>query len=208
MKATKGILAVLTVLLMAGATSALAQTEEEWGARKHMVTGFVGDQIFDLSDNFEDFGANFQKEVNIGGRYQYNITPRWGVEGSVLFTPVNAELRSLGSDVSVDTWYYNGNVVFNILPHKRWNPYVTGGAGAVTLDVQSGGDTETYFAGNFGGGLQANITPRIGFRIDARDYIYTADSLDTKSLTALSLPGGFDETIHDLAINFGVTIGF
>ena len=87
---------------------------------------------FDVGDQFDDFGANFQKEMNLGARYQYNVTPRWGIEGSFLYTPVNAELARLSRDVSVDTSYYNGNVVYNILPDKQIVPFATAGIGGIT----------------------------------------------------------------------------
>jgi hypothetical protein len=109
--------------------------------------------------------------------------------------------------VSVDSWYYNGNLVFNIIPHGRIIPYATGGAGLVTLDVE-GGDRENRFAGNFGGGVLARVTDRIGIRFDVLDYVYEAKDLDTQSTAALGVPVSFDRTIHDLALDFGVSIAF
>lgn len=207
---TLAVLALLAAFLTAGsATPALAQADTAvWGSRTHWVTGMVGGQLNDLGDQFDDFGANFKKEIGFGARYQYNFTERWAAEGSFLYTPTNVELIQTGSEVSVDTSYYNGNVVFNILPGRRFQPYVTGGAGIAQLDVQSGGDTENQFAGNFGGGVSVFATDRIAFRFDARDYIYAADSFDATSMAALNLPADFDETINDLSINFGVSIGF
>lgn len=175
---------------------------------RHQVTGFVGSQFFDVGDQFDSVGANFQKEMNLGARYQYNITHRWGVEGSFLYTPVNAELTRVARDVSVDTSYYNGNVVFNILPGNRFAPFATGGVGGVTLDVQNGGSRETYVAFNFGGGVSAPISDRWSFRFDVRDFVYTVDSLNPPSVTSLEVPASFDETIHDLSLDFGVTFSF
>jgi outer membrane beta-barrel protein len=197
---------VAFVVLVAASSSAPAFAETpSW---RHQVTGVVGGQLFDLGDQFDDFGANFQKEMNIGVRYQYNITPRWAVEGSFLYTPVNAELVRLSRDVSVDTSYYAGNVVLNLLPGRKIAPFVTGGAGGVTLDIQSGGDSETYFAGNFGGGVMTTIADRWSFRVDVRDYVYTVDSLNPQSRVTLDIPSNFDETVHDLSVDFGVTFGF
>ena len=122
----------IVALVAASLTSPAFAETPAW---RHQVTGFVGGQLFDLGDQFDDFGANFRKEMNLGARYQYNITPRWGIEGSFLYTPVNAELVRVSREVSVDTSYYNGNVVFNILPGQKIAPFVTGGAGGVTLDV-------------------------------------------------------------------------
>lgn len=198
----------IVAMAMLIAASSLTPVFAETPMWRHQVTGLVGGQLFDLGGQFDDFGANFQKEMNFGARYQYNLTPRWGVEGSFLYTPVNAELTSLSREVSVDTSYYAGNVVVNLLPGRRIAPFVTGGAGGVTLDVQGGGDTETYFAGNFGGGIVATIADRWSFRVDVRDYVYAVDSLNPESVTTLAVPSTFDETVHDLSVDFGVTFGF
>lgn len=195
----------LTILVAASSvTPAFAETP----AWRHQVTGLVGGQLFDLGGQLDDFGANFRKEMNFGARYQYNVTPRWGIEGSFLYTPVNAELTRLSRQVSVDTSYYAGNIVVNLMPGRAIAPFVTGGAGGVTLDIQGGGDTETYFAGNFGGGVVATIADRWSFRLDVRDYVYAVDSLSPESVTTLSVPTTLDETVHDLSVDFGVTFGF
>lgn len=196
---------IAATIVMTGATAPLFAQTAFW---RHEVTGVVGGQLSDVSGQYDDFGANFQKEMNLGGRYQYNITPRWALEGSFLYTPVNAELARLSRDVSVDSSYYSGNVVFNILPNHRFVPYATGGIGGVTLDVQSGGETETYLGFNFGGGITAPISDRWSFRVDVRDFVYTADNLNPASVGALEVPASFDETIHDVSIDFGITFGF
>ena len=201
---SKTIVALAAIVAASLTAPAFAQTE----SGRHQITGFVGGQLFDVSDQFDDSGANFQKEMNLGARYQFNITPRWGIEGSFLYTPVNAELARLSRDVSVDTSYYNGNVVYNILPDKKIVPFATAGIGGVTLDVQGGGDTETYLGFNFGGGIMAPISDRWAFRFDVRDFIYTADNLNPESVSALDVPSSFDETIHDISLDFGVTFSF
>ena len=190
------------------AASLTAPAFAQMSSSRHQITGFVGGQLFDVSDQFDDSGANFQNETNLGARYQYNITPRWGIEGSFLYTPVNAELARLSRDVSVDTSYYNGNVVYNILPDQQIVPFATAGIGGVTLDVQSGGDTESYLGFKFGGGVIAPISDRWSFRFDVRDFVYSADNLNPESVSVLDVPSSFDETIHDISLDFGVTFSF
>ncbi len=191
------------ILAFAAATSAFAQ---EPG--RHRVTGFVGGQLFDVGDQFSDIGAEFQTEANFGGRYQYSLTERWAVEGNFLFSPGNTELLSAGiSDVDVDAYYYTGGVVYKILTKSRFTPYVTGGAGAVTLDV-SGANTDTKFVGTFGGGVSYDVGRGIGVSFDVRDFVYSTGELGSDSIRTLQLPGGFDETIHDLSLSGGVSFTF
>jgi len=197
----------LVALVIAGWTSSAAAQTAEREFMKHEITGFGGGQIFDLSDEFHDAGAEFEEQVSVGVRYQYNVNPRWAFGGSLLFTPANAEpVRLAGEDVSVDTWYYHGEVTFNLLTRGRIRPYVTGGVGRNLLRV-SGGDNENYIGWNFGGGVRIQATRRIGFRVDVRDYVYNADDLEQGSSTALGVPDSFDETIQDLAVTFGVSFG-
>jgi len=172
------------------------------------VTGVVGAHLFDLTDDFKDSGVDIQEKINFGARYQYNFTPRWGVEGSFLFTPSTPQVIANAVEVDMDTWYYSGNVVFNLLTEGKVIPYVTGGGGGVTLDVQNGGDRETYFGGNFGGGVAVAVVPRLSIRGDVRDYVYAVNELTIGSAEALGLPVTFDETIQDLALTFGVTLHF
>jgi opacity protein-like surface antigen len=128
------------------------------------------------------------------------------VEGSFLYSPGNTELirAPIDTDVNVDSYYYSGNVMYNILPSKKFVPFATGGIGGVSLDV-SGGNTENYLTYNFGGGVLYRLSRRIMVRFDARDYVYTVDSLGDGSVAALNLPANFDETIHDLSLSGGVT---
>jgi outer membrane beta-barrel protein len=197
------------VVMAAWAGTAAAQRAESDG-RRHWVTGIAGGQLADLTDELEAGGVSFQEEVNFGGRYQYNITPRWGIEGSVLYTPLNAEFMGTTREASVDTWYYNGNVVFNILPSGTFIPYVTGGAGAVTYDspADEADLTKTRFAGNFGGGILVKGGERWGIRFDVRDYVYNVKDVDTTSVGTAGFPSTFDEIVHDLAFDVGISLSF
>lgn len=81
---------ILLVLAMtAWATTLSAQT----GQGKHVVSGFLGPQMFDRSNQFNDFGGDFGVDANLGGRYLYRLTDRWAIEGSLLFSPGNHKLQ-------------------------------------------------------------------------------------------------------------------
>ncbi|MDA2926920.1 porin family protein [Acidobacteria bacterium AH-259-G07] len=156
---------VFTFLL---ATSQARAQAENFGDQRFLVSGFVGGQIFDLGDELEDAGADIDPEVFFGGRFEYRFSPHFGVEGSVSFSPATADLLGAApgtgfSASDVDTWDIHGNLVYHILPHSAVDPYVTGGLGTRILDI-TGGDTESYFAGNFGGGLFVPLSKRFALR--------------------------------------------
>ena len=180
--------------------------------QRFLITGFVGAQIFDLGGELEDAGGNIDPEIFFGQRFEYRFHPHWGVEGSVSVSPAAADIPETtpGSGFSsndVETWDITGNLVYHILPESRIDPYITGGLGARILDIE-GGNTESYFAGNFGGGVFVPFHKHWALRGDARWYVYGIDDLDPASAAALGVVPDFDETVHDLKISGGVTFGF
>ena len=78
-----------------------------------------------------------------------------------------AELSTAGDGSR--TLSYEGNVSYEF-PSSRWVPYLTGGVGAFTTWPDSGsGWTEA--AANVGVGLKFYPQPRVGLRLDVREYV-------------------------------------
>ncbi|MDA2934146.1 porin family protein [Acidobacteria bacterium AH-259-D05] len=203
-------IALFAFTFLLAASQVQAQQAEVFQEQSVLITGFVGGQIFDLGDELEDAGADIDPEVFFGGRLEYRFSSHFGVEGSVAFSPVTADLLGAGlgsSATDVDTWDIHGNLVYHILPKSRIDVYVTGGLGARILDIDRG-DTESYFASNFGGGVFVPLSKHFALRGDARWFVYSVDDLDTLSAAALGVAPNFDETIYDLKISGGVTFAF
>jgi len=179
-----------------------------------IVSAFAGAQWFDIADQIDEIGDDLETELSLGLRYQYNLTPHVGLEGSFLYTPAQNEfLGPEGAGVGtgdIDAFYYNANVVYNFLPASNVIPYLTGGLGAVTLEVDDPvlAGRETKLAGNVGGGLLFAINRRFGLRFDVRDYIYRVDELDTQFRHAFNVPAGFEETVHDVTVTGGFSLIF
>lgn len=181
-----------------------------------VFSGFAGAQWFDITDQVDEIGDNVETELNLGLRYQYNLTPHLGLEGNFMYSPAQHEfLGPQGAGIGtsdVDAFYYNGNLVYNILPHSNVIPFVTAGAGAVTLQVTDENPdlegSETKFAGNFGGGLLVAVSERFGLRFEVRDYIYRVQELDTQFRHAFNVPAGFEETVNDVSVTGGFSILF
>jgi OOP family OmpA-OmpF porin len=195
---------------------AQAQTSDEpvLDRGTQIVSAFAGAQWFDIADQIDEFGDDLQTELSLGLRYQYNLTPRVGLEGNFLYTP--AENEFLGPDGAgigtgdVDAYYYNANIVYDFLPASSVIPYLTGGLGAVTLVVDDPvlAGSETKLAGNVGGGLLFAMNRHFGLRFDVRDYIYRVDELDTQFRHAFNVPAGFEETVHDVTVTGGFSLIF
>jgi OOP family OmpA-OmpF porin len=184
-----------------------------------IFSAFAGAQWFDIADQIDEIGDNVENELNLGARYQYNFTPHIGLEGNFMFSPAQHEFLGPEGDgigsADVDAYYYGGNLVYNITPASRVIPFLTAGAGAVTLRVDEGepetGDlsgSETKFAGNVGGGLMFAANEHFALRFEVRDYIYQVDELDPQFRFAFNVPAGFQETVHDISLTGGISILF
>ncbi len=184
-----------------------------------IVSAFAGAQWFDIADQIDEIGDNIENELNLGARYQYNFTPHIGLEGNFMFSPAQHEfLGPEGAGIGaadVDAFYYGGNVVYNITPASRVIPFLTAGAGAVTLRVDETAPetselsgSETKFAGNFGGGLLFAANEHFALRFEVRDYIYRVDELDRQFRFAFNVPAGFSETVNDVSVTGGFSILF
>jgi outer membrane beta-barrel protein len=205
---------ILASVLLA-ASPAMAQSDQPiMDAGTQVFTAFAGGQFFDIGDQLNRITDPLQTEMSYGVRYQANITPHFGLEGNFMYSP--AQFEFLGPEpagqgtTDLNAFYYNGNVVYNITPASRVIPYITGGAGAVSLVVDDPAleSTETKFAGNFGGGVLFAFNERFGLRFDVRDYVYRVDELDTQFRHAFNVPAGFEETVHDVNITGGLSILF
>ena len=227
---------LLVFLLAIWSIPATAQEEERRAiidAGDHLLTGFAGRQFSD--DPFEGDEAESESEWNFGGSYLYHLTPHWGVEADVLFSPgkvdsEGADLEGADSDEEEDSDGEEGNdgmgedddgmseddgAVFDTL-------YFTGNvvynflpdrklmpfvtAGAGLVRLDAErGGAQSQFAGVFGGGVLFALSKRLLVRVDIRDYIY---SVDPTSLEASTPREGTNETANDLSLTGGVSFVF
>ncbi len=184
-----------------------------------IFSAFAGAQWLDVADQIDSIGDNVETELNLGARYQYNFTPHIGLEGNFMYSPAQHEFlgpkdAGIGSS-DIDAFYYGGNLVYNITPESNVIPFLTVGAGAVTLKVdETDPDTselsgrETKFAASVGGGVLFAVNERFGLRFEIRDYIYRVDNLDLQFRHAFDIPVGFEETVNDLSVTGGFSIIF
>jgi hypothetical protein len=136
-----------------------------------IASGLIGSTFGDAVDD-----AN----LNVTGTVGYLWTQRIGAEFMAAFTP-NASLPGL-TDTAVNS--YMANVMF-ALPlgfEGQWQPYLSGGLGAMTLgstqDAQFDIASENSFAGNIGFGLMGYANDNIGFRVDVRRISQLGDAAD------------------------------
>jgi hypothetical protein len=145
--------------------------------------GSFGGRLYTESNQVFDRDVDVSDTGTYGARLGFNIT-RW-LEFEAGFARAESHFRTIdrfGTDRlharlgDLEERHWDGNFVFNF-GHRRFQPYVTVGAGATELRtdvptgtgvVNAGSDSNTRFSANLGGGMKMWVTPRFGFRFDAR----------------------------------------
>jgi hypothetical protein len=109
----------------------------------------------------------------LGGAVAYNVNRFVGIEGEIASSIGIAQTLDFGYSDDVrtpDMLTYSGNVVVSVLTGRSVVPYVTGGAGGLSLFSREDlgiNDTETLFTTNVGGGVKW-YAGRWGLRGDYR----------------------------------------
>lgn len=161
------------VMGLAAAAPAFAQ-ESTPGAGAVVVTIIPGGVTFFTqgkntgAPSFANYGAGASVEVHVNRfvSLEGNVTDAIGVTQNLDLT------NGTGSFKTPNLLDYSGNLVVSFANGSGFVPYVTGGAGGLTIfDESSVGinNTATLFTGNVGGGLKwFNSSARWGVRADYR----------------------------------------
>src|SRR5262245_24744242 len=135
-----------------------------------MASGFAG----------SNFGNNAEPSSGaFGGSIGYLWNSKYGAEFDTGFAP-NFELQSrffgLGITPQINTYMANAIAAFPLGADAKWQPYVSGGGGAISLLSGTDGEAanflnpnDTKFGGNVGGGVMG-FAGNWGFKADVRYY--------------------------------------
>ena len=135
-----------------------------------IASGFVG----------SNFGRNAETaSTEVGGSIGYLWKSKFGAEFDTGFTP-SFELQSnffgLGIKPQINTYMANAIAAAPLGPAAAWQPYISGGVGAISLMSGDEGEAANFlnpngtkFGGNVGGGLMA-FAGKVGFKADVRYY--------------------------------------
>lgn len=186
------------------ATQAVANTPSE-NTRTWMASGFIGTNFgsdrstnVDLS-SIEDLDSNNSTSVNFGGQIGYVARGVIGGEFLMDFSPGLGGFDNLLFERSPDVNSYMFNLIA-VAPFghaQSYDPYVSGGIGAVTLDstifvtdptrtplaaLATQTASGSKFGWNIGGGLMAWSEKNWGFRGDVRYYATRGSDADVFDL--------------------------
>jgi len=157
------------------------------------VDPFVGYNFFQNSQNLKN-------SFLFGGRFGYNFTKHWGVEGAIEFTGSGVkdttrtgvskgQFRSPTDKVEVTL--YHVDAVYHFMPDSKLTPFVLLGIGAIHYSPTIADQDVTAF--NVGVGAKYWVADHIALRVDLKDYIVTEF---------------FDGTYNNIGLTFGVTFAF
>jgi len=151
--------------------------------------------------------TNAENKAIFGGRLGLMFGNRFGIEGSYGRSntetleneggrPYTSGFAGPAQDLTFTR--YAGDLVFNILPDSKVNPYLQGGYSSHKFEPQdSTGFESTRDNFNIAAGLKIHFTPKVALRLEARDMIYPWSD-EEKAL------GASDETQHSLAFTGGL----
>jgi OOP family OmpA-OmpF porin len=179
---------VFTFVCLGFALSASAFAENRVGAVT--LTPMAGYHIF-------DGGLDLDNNASFGLALGYNITPEWGIEADVRYTPTETDSSD---SVDVDVWTFGVSALYHFQPAEALNPYLAIGLGGIVYDLSGTSHNNEDYMGYWGGGLKYAMTEDTALRLDLRHIL---DLDDDSSLS------GRDTTIRShLSAMLGVVFQF
>jgi Outer membrane protein beta-barrel domain len=128
----------------------------------------------------------FETSPILGGLFEYYVSPRLGLRGSVLFMDPEFDR---GTDDSLRHVRLGFDVIYN-WEHGKWHPFAGGGVGVHMLQAKENGrnfgDSENELGLTGLGGVEYFFNRRTTFKIEGR-FMFVDDF-------GLSEPSGFAAT--------------
>jgi hypothetical protein len=183
-------LSITVALLLAAAPLA--------GQRREIVVSLYGGGADHLADLQDSPPAWFMPGYSIGGSVGVQLSNNFGVHGDLTYTrnPVDGSGTMAGGDVN--RFFYGVHAEYRY-PMGKWNPFVFGGLGAVSIDQLNpeAFDPTTRPAAMFGGGMFYQIpASRVEIMGEIKGLAYNWNM------------AGFDRNMLDVTYVVGVAYRF
>ena len=115
-----------------------------------------------------------------GLNVNYSVTPKWGIQANGFMSSLST--FTADRSFTVDRNWRNADLsaVYTGLPYQRYTPFGSLGMGLSQTATGSGfsNNLKTFPYAKAGGGLEALLSNKIGFRVMADYYIMTNDQVD------------------------------
>jgi OOP family OmpA-OmpF porin len=182
---------MVPILKAAGPVALMSLLLLPLAARADVRPGSVELSPFAGYDFFQD-RQNLEHSPVFGGRIGYNITERFGVEGTGQFTRSRVDDRSQsftreGQFTSpaddVDISRYHLDLLYHFMPKEKLNPFITAGYGVAHYSP-SINHKGVMSAVDFGVGAKYWLAENVALRVDVRDSLVFDDQIHTIESTA------------------------
>jgi OOP family OmpA-OmpF porin len=137
------------------------------------VSPFLGYNFFEKKQNLKD-------RLIYGGRFGYNLTKHFGIEGTMEFinsciddkSKIGAKEGQFRSPMDrVDLTFYHIDAVYHFMPDGKLTPFIVAGLGGAHYSPKiSNQDMSTF---DLGVGTKYWVADHIAFRLDLRDNLVT-----------------------------------
>lgn len=160
------MVAAIAFILPSSARSEIKEGSMEMGV-------FAGYNFFDSVQNIKDRPV-------FGGRFGYNFTSHFGLEGVVEFINTDVKDDSMvgarrgqfrGPINDVALTFYHLDAIYHFYPSGVFNPFVVVGFGGA--DYSPSISTKNMAAFNVGIGAKYWMSEHVAIRVDVRDYMVT-----------------------------------
>lgn len=151
---------IFIILVLAVGVTAPSFAQEKPGS--FSISPFIGGYVFEGNQDLDN------KPV-YGLRIGYDFTKNWGAE--LGFDYVSTDYTGAGTSASTNVYNYRLEGLYHFLPDRRIVPFVAIGAGGQSLDYNSGHDSKTMAALDYGAGLKWYLTERFALRFDVRHIL-------------------------------------
>lgn len=140
--------------------SPAAQAENRAGAV--ILTPMAGFHLFDGGLDLDDGAA-------VGLGLGFNITPEWGIEADLRYTPTESTVS--GADLDLDVWSFGLSGLYHFQPAADLNPYLAVGLGGMVYDFEDTSRDDEDFMGYWGGGFKYALCDYAALRLDLRHIL-------------------------------------
>ncbi|WP_373514708.1 CsgG/HfaB family protein [Persicitalea sp.] len=115
-----------------------------------------------------------------GLNVNYNITPKWGVQANGFMSSFSTFTKDRSFTLDRNWRNADLSVVYQGLPYQRITPFGSLGMGLSQTSTGNGfsNNLKTFSYAKAGGGLEALVSNKIGFRMMADYYFMTNDQVD------------------------------
>lgn len=198
-----GLLAALLsvfMLALANPINAQTRTMTSTGWKHGTLSLYAGG----MSPTTHVGTGEFDPSATVGATLGFWVNRYAGIRVNGLFARTDADgpVRTELGINNPNIWMYDGDIVLRapMSVAAGWiSPYILGGLGGKTYDFRTTSmDNKTYFAGNFGAGLEYRLprVSRLGLSLEVRDFVSKFDM------------GDFNSTQHDVVWTGGIRFNY